>query len=66
MITGICLKTAALIEKAPSTASHFVFESAVHPTHQVSYVWIRKGQDKLIEATSTRTRLNLSKLLMEQ
>ena len=34
---------------------------AVHPTQstKLSYGWIRKGQDKLIETTGSRTRVNL-------
>ncbi|HCE2839724.1 TPA: IS630 family transposase, partial [Vibrio cholerae] len=38
-----------------------LFMDAVHPTQstKLSYGWIRKGQDKLIETTGSRTRLNL-------
>lgn len=34
---------------------------AVHPTQstKLSYGWIRKGQDKVIETTGSRTRLNI-------
>jgi transposase len=39
----------------------FEFCDAVHPTMatKVSYGWIRKGQNKLIETTGSRTRMNL-------
>ena len=39
-----------------------LFMDAVHPTQstKLSYGWIRKGQDKLIETTGSRTRLNLT------
>ena len=38
-----------------------LFMDAVHPTQstKLSYGWIQKGQDKLIETTGSRTRLNL-------
>ncbi|ASU24485.1 IS630 family transposase [Vibrio qinghaiensis] len=38
-----------------------LFMDAVHPTQstKLSYGWIRKGQDKLIETTGSRTRVNL-------
>lgn len=38
-----------------------LFMDAVHPTQstQLSYGWIRKGQDKLLSTTGSRTRLNL-------
>jgi transposase len=38
-----------------------LFMDAVHPTQstKLSYGWIRKAQDKLIETTGSRTRLNL-------
>lgn len=38
-----------------------LFMDAVHPTQstKLSYGWIRKGQDKLIKTTGSRTRLNL-------
>ena len=38
-----------------------LFMDAVHPTQstKLSYGWIRKGQDKRIETTGSRTRLNL-------
>jgi transposase len=38
-----------------------LFMDAVHPTQatKLSYGWIRKGQDKLIETTGSRTRLNI-------
>ncbi|BBM66908.1 hypothetical protein VA249_35540 [Vibrio alfacsensis] len=38
-----------------------LFMYAVHPTQstKLSYGWIRKGQDKLIETTGSRTRVNL-------
>jgi len=37
------------------------FVDAVHPTMatKITYGWIRKGQDKLISTTASRTRLNL-------
>jgi transposase len=37
------------------------FGDAVHPTMatKVTYGWIRKGQDKLIPTTASRTRMNL-------
>lgn len=37
------------------------FADAVHPTMatKVAYGWIRKGEDKLIETTASRTRINL-------
>ena len=37
------------------------FADAVHPTMatKVTYGWIRKGQDKLIATTASRTRINL-------
>ncbi|CAM3909715.1 hypothetical protein VA7868_03307 [Vibrio aerogenes CECT 7868] len=38
-----------------------LFMDAVHPTQstKLSYGWICKGQDKLIETTGSRTRLNI-------
>ncbi|AWK13578.1 IS630 family transposase [Candidatus Fukatsuia symbiotica] len=38
-----------------------LFIDAVHPTQatKISYGWIRKGQDKTIETTGSRTRLNI-------
>jgi transposase len=38
-----------------------LFLDAVHPTiaTKVTYGWIKKGQDKLIETTASRTRMNL-------
>ncbi len=38
-----------------------LFMDAVHPTYstKLSYGWIRKGQDKVIETTGSRTRLNI-------
>ncbi len=38
-----------------------LFMDAVHPTQstKLSYGWIRKGQDKVIETTGSRTRLNV-------
>nr|CAL25541.1 transposase and inactivated derivatives [Vibrio vulnificus] len=38
-----------------------LFMDAVHPTQstKLSYGWIRKGQDKVIETTGSRTRLNI-------
>lgn len=38
-----------------------LFMDAVHPTQstKLSYGWLRKGQDKLIETTGSRTRLNI-------
>ena len=37
------------------------FADAVHPTMatKITYGWIRKGQDKLIATTASRTRINL-------
>ena len=37
------------------------FGDSVHPTMatKISYEWIRKGTDKLIETTVSRTRMNL-------
>jgi transposase len=37
------------------------FADAVHPTMatKITYGWIRKGKDKLIETTASRTRINL-------
>jgi len=37
------------------------FADAVHPTMatKITYAWIRKGQDKLIATTASRTRINL-------
>lgn len=38
-----------------------LFGDGVHPTMgtKITYGWIRKGQDKLIETTASRTRMNL-------
>jgi len=38
-----------------------IFIDAVHPTQatKISYGWIRKGQNKVIETTGSRTRLNI-------
>lgn len=38
-----------------------LFMDAVHPTQstKLSYGWIRKGQDKVLETTGSRTRLNI-------
>jgi transposase len=45
-----------------------LFINAVHPTQstKLSYGWIRKGQDKVIEATGSRTRLNIIGALLLQ
>ncbi len=39
-----------------------LFMDAVHPTQstKLSYGWIRKGQNKVIETTCSRTRLNIT------
>jgi len=38
-----------------------LFIDAMHPTQatKISYSWIKKGEDKLIETTGSRTRLNI-------
>ncbi|HEH9428913.1 TPA: IS630 family transposase [Aeromonas sobria] len=40
---------------------HILFMDAVHPTQatKISHGWIRTGQDKPIETTGSRTRINL-------
>ena len=48
-------------EVLKSNNAPVLFMDAVHPTQstKLSYGWIRKGQDKLIETTGSRTRVNL-------
>ncbi len=48
-------------EVLKSNDAPVLFMDAVHPTQstKLSYGWIRKGQDKLIETTGSRTRVNL-------
>jgi len=47
--------------KAQAVDEPILFIDAMHPTQatKVSCGWIRKGQDKTIETTGSRTRLNL-------
>lgn len=60
-------KQAAFIEKYLALLSDtsedeaIVFIDSVHPTMatKVTYGWIKKGQDKPIETTASRTRLNV-------
>lgn len=49
-----------LIDKTP-TDEPILFGDGVHPTMatKVSYGWIKKGKDKLIPTTASRTRVNL-------
>ena len=44
-----------------SDVEPILFMDAVHPTQatKVSYEWIRKGVDKPIETTGSRTRMNI-------
>ncbi len=46
------------LRKSEDTA---LFMDAVHPTQstKLSYGWIRKGQNKVIETTGSRSRLNI-------
>ncbi|TOI71940.1 IS630 family transposase, partial [Vibrio parahaemolyticus] len=48
-------------EVLKSNNAHVLFMDAVHPTQstKLNYGWIRKGQDKLIETTGSRSRVNL-------
>ena len=48
-------------EVLKSNNAPVLFMDAVHPTQstKLSYGWIRKGKDKLIETTGSRTRVNL-------
>lgn len=48
-------------EVLKSNNAPVLFMDAVHPTlsTKLSYGWIRKGQDKLIETTGSRSRVNL-------
>ncbi|SNX50671.1 hypothetical protein VTH8203_04332 [Vibrio thalassae] len=48
-------------ETLKSSEDSVLFMDAVHPTQstKLSYGWIRKGQDKVIEKTGNRTRLNI-------
>ncbi|MDF4877447.1 IS630 family transposase [Vibrio parahaemolyticus] len=48
-------------ETLRSSEDPVLFMDAVHPTQstKLSYGWIRKGQDKVIETTGSRTRLNI-------
>ena len=48
-------------ETLKSSEDPVLFMDAVHPTQstKLSYGWIRKGQDKVIETTGSRTRLNI-------
>ena len=49
-----------LLEKTP-TSEPIEFGDGVHPTMstKISYGWIKKGHDKLIETTGNRSRMNL-------
>ena len=52
-------------EELKSNDAPVLFMDAVHPIQstQLCYVWIRKEQDKLIETTGNRTRVNLTGVL---
>lgn len=49
-----------LVEQTPATEP-IIFMDAVHPTMatKVSYGWIKRGTDKLIAKTASRTRVNV-------
>jgi transposase len=49
-----------LLKKTPENEP-IMFLDAVHPTMatKISYGWIKKGQDKLINTTASRTRMNI-------
>jgi hypothetical protein len=51
-----------LKEEAKENSEPILFIDSVHPTMatKVSYGWIRKGENKLIKTTASRTRINLS------
>ena len=51
-----------LKEKAKENSEPILFIDSVHPTMatKVSYGWIRKGENKIIKTTASRTRINLS------
>lgn len=51
-----------LKEEAEKKSEPILFIDSVHPTMatKVSYGWIRKGEDKTIKTTASRTRINLS------
>jgi len=47
--------------KAQTTDEPILFIDAIHPTQatKISGGWIKKGQDKAIKTTGSRTRLNI-------
>ena len=47
--------------KSQAIDDPILFIDAVHPTQatKISYGWIKKGEDKVIETTGSRTRLNI-------
>jgi hypothetical protein len=49
-----------LLKKTPEDEP-IMFLDAVHPTMatKISYGWIKKGEDKLINTTASRTRMNI-------
>jgi transposase len=49
-----------LLRKTPEDEA-IMFLDAVHPTMatKISYGWIKKGEDKLINTTASRTRMNI-------
>lgn len=51
-----------LKEKAEKNSEPILFIDSVHPTMatKVSYGWIKKGENKIIKTTASRTRINLS------
>ncbi len=51
----------AELKEQPKSEGPIIFIDAVHPTQatKVSYGWIAKGEDKQVETTGSRTRLNL-------
>lgn len=50
-----------ILKKTKGKDEPVVFLDGVHPTMatKISYGWIRKGEDKLIATTASRTRMNI-------
>lgn len=55
------LKTYEDLKKSLSPDEVILFTDGVHPTQatKITYGWIKKGEDKVIATTASRTRLNI-------
>ncbi len=55
------IETYEALKASCSKDESILFIDAVHPTQstKISHGWVRKGQDKAVETTGSRSRLNL-------